>query len=274
MKRTVILAALISLVMHAASAAEPETATPQTPVWVEAQAHLNAAIQDVSVSGIHAVAKYVPQLQETLKTGVPVMRYNDLGNGHIVVLADGTMQALLSLAPPDDAAPVKGTVSVIPTPYLMISLLLGSYYNEIGKSSDALDVLNLGIGLSDIKGMGVGDHDSKLLSEKSVALNALKRFDESLANNDIALALQSLRDSDRALLLRGRGYVLTELGRLDEAEKAYQRSLICEPGNALARNELTYIAQLRAGKSATPGQMMLRSQSPEAASDTTQCSKA
>jgi Flp pilus assembly protein TadD len=60
------------------------------------------------------------------------------------------------------------------------------------------------------------------------------------------------KDDQRAVMLRGRGFALIELGRLDEAEKAYRDSLNSEPNNARALNELTYIGRLRAGGPTAP----------------------
>ena len=57
-------------------------------------------------------------------------------------------------------------------------------------------------------------------------------------------------DSDRvarekARALRGMGFALIEQGKWDEAEALFNESLVLEPGNANALNELRYIAQQR-----------------------------
>jgi tetratricopeptide (TPR) repeat protein len=49
----------------------------------------------------------------------------------------------------------------------------------------------------------------------------------------------------RAVILRGKGYVLIDLGRLDEAEGMFKSSLEIEPDNKIAKNELGYIEDLR-----------------------------
>jgi Flp pilus assembly protein TadD len=92
-----------------------------------------------------------------------------------------------------------------------------------------------------------------LISEKGAAQEALRQFDDAIATYTAGVKLASNDDSDRARMFRGIGYSLTELGRLDDAERAYRKSLTCEPGNGHAENELKYIAQLRAGKPATSG---------------------
>ena len=45
--------------------------------------------------------------------------------------------------------------------------------------------------------------------------------------------------------LRGQGINLIDLGRLEEAEAAFQRSLEVEPNHPSAPHELGYIAHLR-----------------------------
>lgn len=49
----------------------------------------------------------------------------------------------------------------------------------------------------------------------------------------------------RAVALRGQGYALVELGRWDEAEAAYRKSLTHEPDSPLAKGELTFIRDQR-----------------------------
>jgi tetratricopeptide (TPR) repeat protein len=88
---------------------------------------------------------------------------------------------------------------------------------------------------------------ARLKCEKAQALirtgrqrEALQAYDEVLANAGGRLA-----SSERALALRGRGYVLIDLDRLDEAEAVFQESLKFEPDSKVARDELAYIAQVR-----------------------------
>lgn len=50
---------------------------------------------------------------------------------------------------------------------------------------------------------------------------------------------------EKGRALRGMGFALIELGKWDEAEALFNESLVLEPGNANALNELRYIAQQR-----------------------------
>jgi Flp pilus assembly protein TadD len=45
---------------------------------------------------------------------------------------------------------------------------------------------------------------------------------------------------------RGLGYVLVELGKLDEAEKKYQQCLVDDPKDRKAAAELEYVRGLKA----------------------------
>ena len=134
-------------------------------------------------------------------------------------------------------------------PYPTAAFYLGSYYNEIGQPERALAVLDLGL--------VAGPNSPILLAERDAALAAQQRWDDELAGAARGLAIPNLAPTDHALMLRNRGYALTELKRLDEAQQAYEESLQLEPDNALAKNELTYIAGLKAGAQATQGGMFM-----------------
>lgn len=53
-------------------------------------------------------------------------------------------------------------------------------------------------------------------------------------------------DFERAMALRGMGSTLIDLGRLDEAEADYNKSLQLDPDNPIALSELGYIKKLKA----------------------------
>ncbi len=62
--------------------------------------------------------------------------------------------------------------------------------------------------------------------------------------------------SDLAIAHRGCGCVLIDLERLDEAESAFKESLMYEPENANALNELQYIGHLRKGGGVVPTEIV------------------
>ena len=60
------------------------------------------------------------------------------------------------------------------------------------------------------------------------------------------------RAAIHARSLRGMGYTLIELGRLDEAERKFDESLRLEPGSRAALSELQYIKEQRARAAGKP----------------------
>ena len=87
--------------------------------------------------------------------------------------------------------------------------------------------------------------------EKGFILNRLRRPQESLAAYTRAweLATRLPENLDFAgVALRGQASVWIDLGDFDRAEKLLRDSLVIEPGNVVANNELTFIARRRGGK--------------------------
>jgi tetratricopeptide (TPR) repeat protein len=96
------------------------------------------------------------------------------------------------------------------------------------------------------EGIRLEPTSARLKCEKGQALIRLSRQREALTVYQEVLDMQGfLSPADRALALRGRGYVLIEMDQLDQAEQAFQASLTIEPESSVARNELAYIAQQR-----------------------------
>ncbi|MBT9447678.1 MAG: hypothetical protein IV086_18445 [Hyphomonadaceae bacterium] len=126
-----------------------------------------------------------------------------------------------------------------PNTYGTIALLLGSAAVEDHQYSEALALLDRGLALQ--------SHHEMLLTEKVSAFQGLGRNAEALAVLDFILNDGELGlTADRSRIFRLKGVVLIDLQRLDEAEAALNDSIKLNPENPGARNELTYIAQLRA----------------------------
>lgn len=255
MKHTVLSAAvaigLASIFQQAyadpAGASAAQTTAEQP--WATAQSILDATKADLQTGGLLAVGAHVADLEHALADAKQPAASS--GADTVYVLTDGPTETLLALAAAasDKNAPAGRKVVALNNPYPAISLYLGSYYNEIGKPEEALRVLDAGLTLENST---LGLHQPLLISERGAALASMKRWPDALADYDKGLALAGLADSARARLYRGRGFALTELGRLDEAEQAYRDSLKLAPGNAIAQQELDYIAHLRAGGAAEP----------------------
>ena len=94
----------------------------------------------------------------------------------------------------------------------------------------------------------VAPYNPSLYVERGYVLNNLGRFKEALTSYRIAIKMCELDkgfESNKPLALRGIGFALIELGKLDEAKKTFEESLKIDPGNKLALNELGYIRQLQ-----------------------------
>ena len=228
--------------------------------WDRAGAIARATEADISKGGIRAIRTHVADLEDALAHANEGYGAASASTNPAYVLTDGPAEALagLLLAQKSNAAPGVQTVA-IPNPYPIVSFFLGTYYNEVGMSQDALRVLDAGLALpTPIMGSDMGQTRPLILSERGIALAALKRWDDSLASYDRALAIRGLVAQQRGILLRGRGFALIELGRLDDAEQAYRESLMVEPNNPRARQELTYIERLRAGGPMAPVELFTR----------------
>lgn len=136
-----------------------------------------------------------------------------------------------------------GEVKVVSVPntYPDIAFLLGSEAIERRAFDEAHRYLDIGLALQ--------PYDRMLLNEKLVTLHGERRWEEAyLMLKDAFAAGDPLLTAEPGHLQRRLGYTLVELGRLREAREAYDASLVAEPGNAIALNELKYIDDIEAGR--------------------------
>ncbi|HVN00179.1 MAG TPA: tetratricopeptide repeat protein [Caulobacteraceae bacterium] len=213
-----------------------------------------AAVADIDKGGLLSVKDHEDALRSALANmPKPFVREQRIGD-EIRYRGDSLDDCLRYAV---SSAPRRGSRSFVclGNPYPAAAFYLGSYYNEVGQPDRALEVLDLG--------RLAGPDSPVVASERDAALMALHRWDDALAGANQALAVADLASGDRARLLRNRGYALTELKRLDEAEQAYRDSLALEPDNALAHNELDYIAKLKAGGPTAPPGVLFRPNAPK-----------
>lgn len=250
------IAIVIFLACLAAAPAGAEPTSAQQP-WVEAETLLKAANADIAQGGIRALSPRVDAIEAALTDAKAVFAATQPGDGPIYVLVDGPGETLAAMAAAQKTANAPRRVLAVPNPYPLLSLYLASYYNDVGRSEDALRILDLGLTLSPLPDLKLGSMLPHLYSERGAALEALKRWQDGLDDYDAGLKLADIKDADRARLYRGRGFCLTELGRLDDAEASYNQSLALAPGNPLAIRELEYIARLKAGGPKAPSELTL-----------------
>ena len=258
-----------ALAAPADTTATPASAAAAQQPWEKAQAVLDATNADVAKGSLFAsIRAHLTDLEQALAGADAAFAATDSGTGAIYVLTDGPADTLVSLigaaAVHDKNPGANGRETIaVRNPYPPISLYIGSYYNENGRFEDALAALDKGLALYASHGVEFGAHQPGLVSERAVALARLKRFPEALTAYEDGLKLSGIDDGGRARMHRGRGFVLTEMGRLDEAETAYLESLKFEPDNKIAKGELEYIARLRAGGSTVPGSIIAPGATPD-----------
>lgn len=98
------------------------------------------------------------------------------------------------------------------------------------------------------RAQALAPHWAEPLAERAYLIGHLGDRPAALALYRKALLLaEKYRSSAhaKALILRGIGFSLTEMGDLDGASQAYRDSLLVEPGSKLAKDELDYIEGLR-----------------------------
>ena len=98
------------------------------------------------------------------------------------------------------------------------------------------------------KALALEPEHPTLLDEKGMLLqlmgdheNAVKHFNMVIHSNGCVTPYEKAR------ALRGLGISLIDLGRIDEAEQAFQESLKIAPNNKVALAELDYIKKIRSG---------------------------
>lgn len=103
------------------------------------------------------------------------------------------------------------------------------------------------------RALALSPANATYLAERAYLLQAENRPQEALdayvAAEEAARnwSPEEIRDTELGRALRGQGFSLIELGRLDDAEAVFRRCLEIDPDDKGARNELLYIEQRRKG---------------------------
>jgi tetratricopeptide (TPR) repeat protein len=206
-----------------------------------------AAQNDAEQLGILAIRDHEAALRKVLADMPNPFVRQDTAGGVVTYRGDSMADCIAFAATLPQGQ--KSSFVCKGNPFAAAGFYLGSFYNEIGQSDQALAALDLGL--------VAGPNSPILIAERNAALVSLHRWDDVLAGAARGLAIANISPEDHALMLRNRGYALTELRRLDEAQQAYEQSLKLEPDNALAKNELNYIATLKAGAAPTQGAIFM-----------------
>lgn len=244
---------IIGLIFLGFGASTSLAQAPDTP-WAADAATLRALEKDVTTAGLVVVGDRVKVLETALSRADAAYAAAAKGDAQThYLLTDGLANGLAAVAAAIQSGDKRRAVGV-DNPYPKIAFYLGSYYDEVGRFADAVRVLAIGLARYGPTAPSdgatfpdLGASEPLLRIEYGAASGKNGRFAEALASYDAGLAIPDLAPTFKAPMLRGRGFILTELGRLDEAEAAYRQSLSIAPDNPVALHELKYIASLHAG---------------------------
>jgi tetratricopeptide (TPR) repeat protein len=141
------------------------------------------------------------------------------------------------------ASAEKRGASVLAPTWSDAHYLKGYALLELGRLAESREALERAVALS--------PGNSQYLSELGYTYQVEKNWSESLATYTAAesaaeMSPDEVRESDASRAMRGQGFVLVELGRLDEAEAIYRKAIATDPGDQHSAGELQYIERLRA----------------------------
>lgn len=236
-RRSIIL---ISLLLWHAAASSAEPVAEATPSTRENDAKqmlvLNAGAQ-VLKNGhpIEAIDNYFDKVIAAYETTYPAD-----GGTHIYCARNSTETLAYML---QAAKAQQNAIAIGPT-WCDAYYLRGYALIELGRYTQARAALE--------KAIAMAPDSAHYLSELAGLHAREKNWPDALATFE--RAAQAARDfstpesKDRVLgvALRGKGYVLTEMGRLDDAQAVYQQCLELNADDKAARAELQYVQSRRA----------------------------
>ena len=207
-----------------------------TATEISDQNEVATALVDFSKGKYTSLAPHLDKLREIMNRAPPRFPKVEIRGALTLIRADDKEYETLSAQ-----AKSSGANQVIKAfnIYIWAAFLLGSNANELKHFDEGIGYLEHGLALQ--------PDNQTLLGERGYALNQTHRPGEALAAYQAALRASDLNNSRRATLLRGVGFALIDLNRLDDAQKAYQDSLTFDPASTIAQNELKYIADHRTG---------------------------
>ncbi len=221
-----ILAISIATVGFAATSGDPEK-DPQMKQLLQDAGHLiEHKKADAAIPMCDAVI------------GAYSVYYN--GGKQKVYCARSSTQSLGSLL---QAAADKNNAITLSSTWADAYFLKSYALQELHRVNEAKGELGLALKLSPFESHYMNELAEIYGLEKNWAkAKELYQRAEDAAN----LAPDAIRANELARARRGLGYVLVELGKLDEAEKKYQECLVADPNDGKAKAELAYVREQKA----------------------------
>jgi len=116
---------------------------------------------------------------------------------------------------------------------------------DLGRMSEAKATLQQALKLSPYNAQYLAEMGQIYAREKNWT-KAEQLYRE--AEDNAPLSPPEAKAGDLARARRGLGYLLVEVGKLDEAEKKYQQCIAADPNDTKARAELQYVREQKAKK--------------------------
>jgi Flp pilus assembly protein TadD len=159
---------------------------------------------------------------------------------NVAYCARSPAESLIYLA---EAAKNNTATSVYGSAWCDAYFLRGYALIELGRNGEARAALERAVQLA--------PREAHYRSELAELYAREKNWNAALAAYDASakVAEESVdkerKNAELGRALRGKGFVLVELGRLDEAEAMYRQCLALDPADKKAMNELRYVEQRR-----------------------------
>ncbi len=207
------------------------------------KADLDLARNTIKVMQAHDMAKLdatMPDLRAALNRAPDVPTLPEVC-GDKVIAYTPDMSEFMAISAMVSSGKVKGVTSAemrYEMPYATLGFIVGWIEFEHQDFANALKDYAKGL-RNDPDRLAVETEYVGTLAKLGRNAEALESIDAFMTEHT------SLNGPQKGLILRKRGYVLVELGRWDEADAAYRQSLVADPNNQLAKNELDYIAKHR-----------------------------
>ncbi len=237
--------------------------TFNTPQEKSDQAAVVSAISAMNTGGYPALRSHLSDLRAVLDHAPSAYPVTERRGSIIVIRAGSSAEyaVLASRAASQSSSGGGGPVNIVNgmNVYPMAATILAGSAVEDRQPDQAIAFADRMLSLQ--------PENVDLLVQKAEAQELKKDFPTSLATYQAGLNVELVSNDQKGVLLRGKGSALVEMGRLDEGEQAYRDSLKAAPNNALANNELSYIAHLRAGGSPTPLVIVKPGETPSATSE-------
>jgi Flp pilus assembly protein TadD len=226
-----LLAASILLCQSVASHAGTDNPPPASARADEAeqQQHVDAAAkllqQGKPAEAIDGIDKVIAHFEALRKERTDV-----------AYCARSPAESLVYLA---EAAKNNTATSVYGSAWCDAYFLRGYALIELGHNGEARAALERAVQLA--------PREAHYRSELAELYARQKNWNDALAAYDASakVAEESVekerKNAELGRALRGKGFVLVELGRLDEAEATYRRCLALDPADKKAMNELRYV---------------------------------